>query len=370
MAVSLSIVGELLVQLLRQHYRVSLPGIGAFVAEHQPASLIHGGKGMLPPTKIITFSATEMWNDGFLEEALAANQKISLDEAKQELAQFTQELQALLKKGKRIEFPNFGILRLTEDDTYVFNKNENINLLPDSFGLLELDIMPLPHNDTPDLATEPPGRAASITPPIMSLTPLTPITTQEREQASSTSSTPSKKCKSCKICWVILVVVLLIIAAFVGLSMYRFYYLQPDVNEEIVATATTPAVTTPVQKPEIPQTSPSTQQQQVEQPRHTVKEQPRHHTTARAESATDAKSKRMNMYHIVLGSFDDEASAKAAMNKQVNENGCSCIIIHTGGQRPWKLSAYRYRSNSEAAEMLNVFKTTDREYVNAWVEKY
>ncbi len=375
MAVSLSSVGNLLAQLLRLHNRVSLPGMGAFVAEYQPASFIRGGKGMLPPAKTITFSTTELWNDGFLEEALANKTRIAPEEAKQELAQFIQEVHTLLKEGKRVELPNFGTMRITADGTYLFEKEEDTNLLPDSFGLLELDVTPLSYDDIPEPVANPHSGTTPLQSAITPLTPLTPIAaTGKAANKEQPAGKPKRKRKCNKVCWIILAIVLLIIAVFLGRSMYVFYSSQ-EVVEEITVSAkqeTAPVTTVPVQI--------------VEEDIVVVKEEPKpmppqsvaqeiapKKAAPKPEQKTELstpKSKPMNMFHIMLGSFADEASAKAAMDKQMSGNGCSCMVLNTGGTKPFKVSAYRYWTNKEATELLDVFKTTDSEYKNSWVEKY
>jgi hypothetical protein len=89
-----------------------------------------------------------------------------------------------------------------------------------------------------------------------------------------------------------------------------------------------------------------------------------------AAKVSAGQTKPMKLYHIILGAFDDYDTAKIAMQQQRDSNGCSCLIICTGGEHPYKLSAFRYNTRSEATEILDIFRRTDPEYRSAWVEKY
>ncbi len=138
-----SIISSLLQQLLSSHNRVSLPGMGAFVVSHTPATFIKGGKGMLPPGKQITFLTTETWNDGLLELAFCRQQGISHEEGVHELELFAEKAKGLLEAGKRIEFPHFGTLRMTDDHELRFTAEDTRQFSLDSFGLLEIEMNPV-----------------------------------------------------------------------------------------------------------------------------------------------------------------------------------------------------------------------------------
>jgi len=163
--VELSVVSKLLQQLLSNYNRVSLPGLGAFKMEYTPAAFINGGKGMTPPSKQIYFSSAEIWNDGFLENAFAKEQGCSLEEAKQQLAEFGEQTLQSLTNGQRIAFPNLGILRQTDDKEYHFEAEKNQQLTPDAFGLLEIE-MPQPITTTEPLPVYTPITPLVITPSV------------------------------------------------------------------------------------------------------------------------------------------------------------------------------------------------------------
>ncbi|MDR3133505.1 MAG: SPOR domain-containing protein [Prevotellaceae bacterium] len=447
MSASLSIIGDLLAQLLRTHNRVSLPGLGAFVTEYKPAAIIKNGKGFLPPTKTVAFRTSELWNDGFLEKEFAAKAMIPEEESKRQIAEFVRELDALLREGKRIEFPDFGTMRITADGDYSFKKDEDINLLPESFGLMELDVMPLPADTppAPPVSPIPPVPPISPVSPISSVPPISPIS-----PVSSISSVPPispgypissvppvpptplsfpkiepmaplptlmppptipplyppppvtpepvppvsplypppvkpegrRKRKCCAVCWTILALVLLVNVLLLTLSIRSFYVREAELNNTLKAQQTaTPKIKTPTVKKEPPkpvevQTPPAEVQAVVTTPAPDKpaaapsKKKKAAKKAAPAQERNTGKSAAMNMYHIMAGAYDNEKAAKAAMQRLHDNVGCSCIVVNTGGQRPYKVSSFRYATQNEANEILDVFKRTDAEFGSAWIERY
>lgn len=395
MPASLSIIGDLLAQLLRLHNRVSLPGLGAFVTEYRPAAIIKNGKGLLPPDKIVAFRISELWNDGLLEKEFASKAMISEEDAKKQIAQFVRELDTLLREGKRVEFPDFGTMRITADGDYYFKKDDDVNLLPESYGLLELDITPLPH-ETPPPAHEPlsfpkiePFTPAPVitplTPPVTPVppvppTPLTPPPVYPIPPASAPpvqplypslpEDKPSRK-KCCALCWTILVLVLLINAFLITRSMVAFYKREAELNktfqpaQQTASPAKTPAVRKETPPPAATQTPVETPAQKKQTAAPAKKK-----NTAPAQPQNKKNDKAMNLYHIMVGAYANEREARTAMQRLQESAGCSCLLVNTGGQRPYKISSFRYASQREANEILSVFKRTDAEYGSAWVERY
>jgi nucleoid DNA-binding protein len=147
--IDLSIISKLLRRLLSEHTRVSVPGLGAFMVDDLPATIIRGGKSLVPPSKQISFSSSETWNDGLLEYAFANEQNCTTEEAEKQIALFSQQLAEKLNAGRRIEFPEFGILRITDDKEWRFVPHAPLNDIDtDTFGLIEIDVTPLTPGDS------------------------------------------------------------------------------------------------------------------------------------------------------------------------------------------------------------------------------
>jgi nucleoid DNA-binding protein len=384
MAVSLSIIGDLLAQLLRTHNRVSLPGLGAFVTEYKPAAIIKNGRGLLPPAKTVTFRTSELWNDGFLEKEFAAKAMIPEEEAKRQIAQFIREVDALLREGKRVEFPEFGTMRITADGDYSFKKDEDINLLPDAFGLLELDVTPLSYDTPPPVppAPEPvaplgiePFTLPPVVPPLGPATPITPIApiTPFYPPPPTAPQSPKRK-KCCLLCWILLALLLLINIIVVSRSILAFYAKEQELLNAIKIQETAPKTAPPAVKKETPKPVEIQKPAEIPQPAEPIaapvkkKTPPAKTKPTRTQDAKTTQS--MNLFHIMVGAYTEEKTAKTAMQRLQESAGCSCVLVNTGGERPYKISAFRYASQHEANEILSVFKRTDPEYGSAWVERF
>lgn len=135
-------LGKLIADLLREHNRVSLPGIGAFVGNYQPAILKEDTLELAPPYKEVIFSKDETWNDELLEKLVAKVEEVSDDKAKKTVAKEVAKILAELNKNGSFAFPGLG--RLVKETWRVnFEMEEGVNLLTDAFGL-ETISMPIP----------------------------------------------------------------------------------------------------------------------------------------------------------------------------------------------------------------------------------
>jgi nucleoid DNA-binding protein len=348
MPVSLFKVSNLLIGLLREHNRVSLPGIGAFKTEERPATFIRGGQSMLPPSKTVAFRIEEVWNDGLLEAALAENDAIPLEEAKQQLAEFTDRIHtAMQEEGRRIEFPDFGILRITADGDYLFEKDDDLNLSTAAFGLPEIDgIEPL----TDDTSPEPIPEQIPIREPVVVPATIQPINVIKPTKLKPIVPPTKKEPVMDKTNRYIIIIVAIILLAAAGFALHRIYHQEPSQPETAAvtqeATPESTEVAAPTPAPVVAVATPAPVQ---------------------TKTGRGVKSRK---YHVIIGAYADKSTAQEEMDKQRRLGVCNCELIETGGSKPYKISAFRYSSSSEAKEMLDGFKRTDAEYLSAWVERF
>ncbi|MDR1681126.1 MAG: SPOR domain-containing protein [Prevotellaceae bacterium] len=354
MALSLFKISTVLVELLREHNRVSLPGIGAFKTEYKPAMLIKNGKSILPPSKTVEFREEEVWNDGLLEARVAQKEAILLDDAGQQIAQLSAEIQSALNDGKRVEFPDFGTLRITDDGDFLFEKDDDLNLLPASAGLDELSITPLPEAPA-EAPAKPNPKPVPAKPPVRkSITE--PSKNQVIESVIKPNVSPKKKEKqgmdNAKTNRYIIIIVAIILLAGAGFALYMMY---DHYRSKPAIVQTMPEDEYPTQ-PEVETTPPPVAQAYTPAP-------------DEGKKSLRQGSRKRHYYHVVLGAYADEATAETVMREQKSAGVCDgCQVIHSDGQ--YKISAYRYRTKSEATDMLNGFKRTDAEYLSAWVERF
>jgi nucleoid DNA-binding protein len=352
--VELSIISALLRQLLRSHSRVSLPGLGAFVVDVTSAGFIRGGRVMLPPSKCIAFSTAETWNDGLLEQALAKDQGYTPEGAQKQIAAFSQKLIEQLTAGRRIEFPELGIMRMTADREWRFTPFEPVDVGADSFGLLELEMTPISHN--------PPAPSNPVIPP-----PALPYT-PPRPPAPVSAVAPPKRARCSVACWILIVLLLLVAGGYIFRRPIVDYFEESYYTPEELAylNGQTPDMNTP----ETPLPAPVAAPEAVAEPKpkpepEFISPKPVSHPVS-----NEGKTRRYEAFHILLAQFDNDEEAKAYAQRVKDQIGYSAVVIHTG-DNIYKVSVLRYSSQQEAEEILAGLKSTDSaEFQNAWVERY
>jgi nucleoid DNA-binding protein len=363
--IELSVVSELLRELLRAHNRVSLPGLGAFMVDRASASFVKGGKAVLPPSKHITFSTLETWNDGLLEQAVAREEGYTPEGAKKHLEEFSQKIAGQLEAGQRVEFPELGTLRITADREWRFIPLETSNVDADSFGLLELELNPL----TPEEPLSPKPAAVRY--------PTTPYVPPKRQPIPPVAAEPPRKFPCSAVCWVLLILVVLIagvclfsrpILKYIESVSYTpeelaYIYGEDDKTpppEPVLQPVTPEPVAAPIAEPVVEKTEPDPAPTPVQ-----VRVQEK-----KVAPTFAGKTRPYNKFHIMVAQYDDEDIADTYAQKIKKNYGYAAAVVHTGGETPYKVSVLRYTSKDEAEEILSSIKITDPEFQNAWVEKY
>ena len=349
--IELSVISSLLRSLLRTHNRVSLPGLGAFLVDHAPANLIRGGKVILPPSKHISFSVTETWNDGLLEQALAKNEGFTPEGAQKQMAAFSQKLTEQLAAGRRIEFPELGIMRVTADGEWRFTPLETVGVDADSFGLLELEMTPV--NPEPVASFNP-----IVTPP-----PVLPYM-PPKPPAPAPAVAPPKRARCSVACRILIVLLLLVVGGYVFrrpiVDLIEKSYYTPEqlayLRGEPVR-AEEPVAGTPIAPVAAPAPTPA------------VEPAPVQYNPAPRRTPHREKARPYQKFHIFIAQFNEEGEANDYARRVEGRIGYQATVISTGGA--CKVSVLSYSSKEEAEEILAGLKSTDSaEFQNAWVEKY
>jgi CCDC81-like prokaryotic HU domain 2/CCDC81-like prokaryotic HU domain 1/SPOR domain len=121
--------------LLYRYQCVTVPGFGAFLTETQSAKIIQNTNLFLPPKKIISFNAYLKNNDGLLANHVAQYEKISYEKAVEWIENQVSDWKKSLQTSKALELKKIGSFVLTSDANLVFNPNNQVNYLAQSFGL-------------------------------------------------------------------------------------------------------------------------------------------------------------------------------------------------------------------------------------------
>lgn len=130
-----NLLAQLLRELILDNDRVSLPGMGSFIADIAPAYFSEDGKTIFPPFRRIFFRTTEIWNDEIIEKYYAEKLHLDPDSVKTELQEFFEKFRLDLNVKKNIDLPGFGKMRSTKEGNYFFVAEKGLDIYANAFGL-------------------------------------------------------------------------------------------------------------------------------------------------------------------------------------------------------------------------------------------
>lgn len=136
------IFGQHIINLLKEHECVVLPGIGGLLLKHIAAHSSHGQ--IYPASKIIRFNRNISNDAELLVSSLINESGLTYIEAKQEVQNFVGRIKFQLTQKGFCDIDTLGRFSLTEDDNVKFIANASIkNLDKDNFGFSSLHAFPI-----------------------------------------------------------------------------------------------------------------------------------------------------------------------------------------------------------------------------------
>lgn len=129
--------------LLFEHDCVVIPEFGGFIANYVSADIHPIHHTFQPPSKNIAFNEMLKLNDGLLISHIAANEKISREEAQKLVKEYTEYVKNEIRSKDKYKFEEIGTLYLNHEQRLQFEPENKINYLSHSFGLPELDYKPI-----------------------------------------------------------------------------------------------------------------------------------------------------------------------------------------------------------------------------------
>ena len=129
--------------LLLENDCVIVPGLGGFIAHHQPARYEEDEGVFLPPTRTVGFNPQLTMNDGLLTQAYMQTYHTDFPDASRKIAQKVNELKEILYNEGVMEMPGIGSLYYTLYNTYEFHPQESGVLSPTLYGLDAYTMTPL-----------------------------------------------------------------------------------------------------------------------------------------------------------------------------------------------------------------------------------
>lgn len=139
-------MSRMISELVVDHDRVGLPGVGTFYADVVPSTFSDRGYTINPPYRRLSFLPNAVENDLLVNFYSDVN-GIPAEVAREYLTQFLSELAAVLRKRKSIMLPGLGRLRATKENNFFFVPDEKLDIYPEAFGLESVSLKTLPTMD-------------------------------------------------------------------------------------------------------------------------------------------------------------------------------------------------------------------------------
>lgn len=136
----LTTLSRLLKEIILTHDRVSLPGMGSFMAELAPSVFSDRALVIHPPFRRLLFRTSEAWNDELLENLYAQEMKIDLLDAKGRIQSFLNSFKNELNSKKILIIPDFGTMKATNQNDYFFVAEKELFIYPDAYGLGPINV--------------------------------------------------------------------------------------------------------------------------------------------------------------------------------------------------------------------------------------
>ena len=156
-------------ELILDEDRVTLPGLGSFVAEIVPAAFSDKGYTINPPYRRLFFRSRPDQGEE-LVNFYASSNKLEKEVAEKIIKDFLSELKDVLHDKKTVVFPGLGRLRATKENNLFFVADEDLDIYPDGFGLEPISLKT--HHETPaQVAAAVVGLKSMMTEPFPSGTP-------------------------------------------------------------------------------------------------------------------------------------------------------------------------------------------------------
>lgn len=130
----IDLLSRIVKELITDHDKVGLPGLGTFVAEVVPASFSDKGYTINPPYRRLSFHPDNTEAD-LLVKFYSDSNHVPLEASRVYITEFLSELKQVLIQRKTVIFSGLGRLRATKENNFFFVPDEDLDIYPDGFGL-------------------------------------------------------------------------------------------------------------------------------------------------------------------------------------------------------------------------------------------
>ena len=130
-------------QLLYEHDKVIVPGLGAFLRRDEGAQVNIVTNTFVKPSSVLVFDAQQREDNDLIASFLTTNEGMAEEEARQLLAQFVSDCFADLKTGKEVHLTGVGTLTRGNQQQWIFQSDPDIDYNTDAFGLSDFSVTPV-----------------------------------------------------------------------------------------------------------------------------------------------------------------------------------------------------------------------------------
>ena len=133
-------VEEHIKELLFIHDCVIIPNFGGLVSNHVSSKINTVSKTIFPPSKLIVFNKNLSINDGLLINHISKKEKISVDDSKNIVFDFSKKITDSLMSERSMRLNNIGLFTLGSEDNIIFHQDIANNFDLNSFGFESFQI--------------------------------------------------------------------------------------------------------------------------------------------------------------------------------------------------------------------------------------
>jgi len=133
-------VEEHIKELLFRHDCVIIPNFGGLVSNPVSSKINTVSGTIFPPSKLIVFNKNLSINDGLLINHISKKEKISIDESKNIVFDFSKKITDSLMTERSMRLNNIGLFTLGSEDNIIFHQDIANNFDLNSFGFESFQI--------------------------------------------------------------------------------------------------------------------------------------------------------------------------------------------------------------------------------------
>jgi hypothetical protein len=150
-------VAQHLRKLLLDYDCVTIPGLGGFILQSQPALINRAKNRLLPPSRTISFNSLLNHDDGLLISSVAKSGQLSYGDAGAIVAEFAEEIKQAVLEGKSAIIEGIGEFSRGPEDKIQFRQSDRENFSREAFGMAPVNLYPLNMNRNTARLTQKPA---------------------------------------------------------------------------------------------------------------------------------------------------------------------------------------------------------------------